>query len=162
MCICYQTPPSSSCMQLQKPLYNPIFSRKNNEAQTPKTCCCYAAKLRGQQQNKACSTASFPLDFTLQPACKEKENVNKRGQKDRKSTNLQRSSGCGREREAEGGRGREGCCSLLVLFTSPKRNPWNTADLCPEPRLGWLSHAVNLPLQLYPSYRGHRGSLRVF
>lgn len=98
------------------------------------------------------------LDFHPPPALLKNKNVNKRRQQDGEEhqlgENLRVWERTGRWKGGE--RGREGCSFLFRLFTSPKRNPWNTTEPSLGPQRNQFSHAVNLWLQ-----RGHWGSLSV-
>lgn len=128
---------------------------------------CYAAKLLEQQQTKLIQVKTFTWSppphhhhhHPPLPQCRKnkRENVNKRRQQDRKGTNLGENlwvwerQGGGKDGRREGG---GGCSFLSAVFTSPNRNPWNTTDLSPGPRLCESSHAVNLLLSFLGDAEG--------
>lgn len=145
--VCFNQPfPHPIHTLSQKPLYQPYFSfPRRHELQKHKRTVamllsCWALML---PTNKACSSEDFRLMFSPHPhyekECKQKETA-----RHQPSTNLERICGCGRGHAREGGRTRMGCCFLLGLFTSPKRNPWNTTVLSLGLQLYEFPHAVNL------------------
>lgn len=120
-------------MQSQKPLYQAttlFSSSKNNEAQTLKHNSTVAALQKQGDGNKQ-SLLDWKLSLDSQPpTLPANKNVNKRRQEENQlGVNF---VGVGEDREGRAGmgaRGREGCCFLFPLFTSPKRNPRNMSNL---------------------------------
>lgn len=153
---CWQS--SSKHAFIEASSANPFSSCMNNEAWTPKTQThsCQAVRTA---TNKAGSTENFQWILTPTRPAKThthtQKNVNKRRQQDRKSAELGENLRVW-ERTGRGWeRGREGCS---FLFTSPKRNPWNTTELSPGPRLRDFSRTVNL--ELSSANRGQWGSIK--
>lgn len=126
----------------------PFFSHKNNEPQTMKKKMTKTQLLRCKAAttatNKAGSAESFHLNFT--PTHRAAENVNKRGQTQRKSSSLERNCGCGRGQRVEGGResGEKGRSSMPTesYITGEESEEYQQ----PEPQLHKFPHATSLLL----------------